>query len=68
MVTDHSACIAGFKADMKPADVIVSVAPPLVANQFTGSPVLCVHGTPFWIEPSGEQYMEWAAGWGKRDG
>jgi hypothetical protein len=66
MPTDHSACTADLKAGMAPADVIVSPAPPLVANQFTAGPVLCVHGTPFWIEPSGEQYMEWAAAREKR--
>jgi hypothetical protein len=67
-VADHSACAQELLGRMAPYKVTVSGAPPLVLGQFTTEPFICPHGKMLWIEPAGEQYMEWAAARGASGG
>jgi hypothetical protein len=41
------------------AEVVVSTAPPLAPNPFTEE-FVCPHRTRWFMEPTGEQYAQWA--------
>jgi len=54
-------CAAFLKAQAAEngLDVHVSTQPPIVAGPYTTEPMVCPHGTAYWIEPTGE-WIAWA--------
>lgn len=63
-VNDHATCAETFRnaALQLGSKCTVSTLPPLVPGPYTTAPFICLHGTAFWIEPTGEQIAEWVKG------
>lgn len=42
-------------------EVTVSTAPPIIDTPYDSSPMICPHGTTFYLAPTSEQIAKWAA-------
>jgi hypothetical protein len=70
---DHSECRDVLKLNLAIAcgnvgepdmDLVISTEPPLIRarpGQWQPLACTCVHGTTYWIEPTGEQRAKWRA-------
>lgn len=60
--TNHADCPRLLRAESAAlgVEITVSTEPPLVAGPYTVPAFTCPHGSPYWIEPTGEQIVTWA--------
>ncbi len=60
--TTHAECREYVRQTMAElgCEVTVSTAPPLVEGPYENEGFKCPHGTTYWVQPTGEQIMQWA--------
>jgi hypothetical protein len=58
-MADHAGCADVLRDGMAPVEITVSTERPIVAGPYTTEPFVCPHGTAYWIEPTGEQIVQW---------